>query len=128
MISGVSRVVLYTDDQDRAKGFWTNTMGFELVQDTPYTMGEGREQRWIEVMPPDKNVILVLSARQEGWPDTAGHLSHVLFHCDDIQRTYQQLTERGVQFTEPPSEQFWGWWAVFKDPDGHLYGLGQRSA
>jgi lactoylglutathione lyase len=128
MIEGISRVGLAVDDQDRAKDFWTKTMGFELIQDSPYRMSdEGPEQRWIEVMPPDKSVILFLGVREENHPSTAGTLSSVLFHCDDIKRTYEELTERGVEFTEAPSEQFWGWWAVFKDPDGTLYGLGQRE-
>jgi hypothetical protein len=34
---------------------------------------------------------------------------------------------RGVEFAEEPSRQFWGWWAVFRDPDGNSYGLGQRG-
>jgi catechol 2,3-dioxygenase-like lactoylglutathione lyase family enzyme len=127
MISGVSRVGLAVEDQDRAKGFWTETMGFELVQDTPYSMGDGPQERWIEVAPPDKKVILFLEARSEDQPSRAGKLSDVLFTCDDIDKTYQELTERGVEFTEAPSQQFWGWWAVFKDPDGTLYGLGQRE-
>jgi catechol 2,3-dioxygenase-like lactoylglutathione lyase family enzyme len=33
MISGVSKVVIEVGDQERAKGFWTETMGFGLVQD-----------------------------------------------------------------------------------------------
>jgi catechol 2,3-dioxygenase-like lactoylglutathione lyase family enzyme len=36
MIGGVSKVVIQVEDQERAKAFWTQTLGFELVQDVPY--------------------------------------------------------------------------------------------
>jgi catechol 2,3-dioxygenase-like lactoylglutathione lyase family enzyme len=126
MIDGISNVFLYVKDQDRAKKFWTETMGFELVQDTPYNMGEGPQERWLVVMPPDRGIKLNLQLTPKGFPEISDELSWMLFTCEDIQQTYKELTERGVEFTEAPSEQFWGWWAVFKDPDGHLIGLGQR--
>jgi catechol 2,3-dioxygenase-like lactoylglutathione lyase family enzyme len=125
MLTAVRSVGIYVGDQDRAKEFFTGTLGFELVQDTP--MGEGPgAARWIEVAPPDRNVILVLFT-PEGDEDRVGTFSNVLFECDDIQTTHRQLAARGVEFTEEPSRQFWGWWAVFKDPDGNSYGLGQRG-
>jgi len=63
-----------------------------------------------------------LPARQSG-----GTFSNVLFDCDDILATHKELAGRGVEFAEEPSQQFWGWWATFKDPDGNTYGLGQRG-
>ncbi len=30
-----------------------------------------------------------------------------------------------VEFTKEPSEEFWGWWAQFKDSEGNEFGLGQ---
>jgi len=59
--------------------------------------------------------------------DRIGTFSNVLFECDDIQKTYEELRAKGVEFAEAPMQQFWGWWAVFKDPDGNSYGLGQRG-
>jgi predicted enzyme related to lactoylglutathione lyase len=90
-------------------------------------MGEGADApRWIEVTPPDKNVILVLFTPDDA-RDQIGTFSNVLFTCDDIQKTHKELTARGVEFAEEPSKQFWGWWAIFKDSDGNSYGLGQRG-
>ena len=59
MIGGVTQVVIEVEDQDRAKVFWTETLGFELVQDAPY----GAE-RWLEARTPDKAVIVVLNLRK----------------------------------------------------------------
>ena len=125
MLTAVRSVGIYVGDQDRAKEFFTKTLGFELVQDTPMGDGPGAA-RWIEVAPPDRNVILVLFTPQVD-QGRVGTFSNVLFECDDIQATHRQLAGRGVEFTEEPSRQFWGWWAVFKDPDGNSYGLGQRG-
>jgi catechol 2,3-dioxygenase-like lactoylglutathione lyase family enzyme len=125
VIGGVRSVGIHVGDQDRAKAFWTEQVGFELVQDSPF--GEGDDPpRWIVVKPPADDTILVLFT-----PDEAKHLvgtfSNVLFWADDIHATYQALIAKGVEFPEAPSRQFWGWWAVFKDPDGNTYGLGQRG-
>ena len=125
MISAVRSVGIYAGDQDRAKRFWTETMGFELIGDTPMGEGDGGP-RWIEVAPPDRNVILVLFTPPEQ-QNLIGTFSNVLFTCDDIQATHKELSGRGVTFTEAPTKQFWGWWAVFQDPDGNTYGLGQRG-
>jgi lactoylglutathione lyase len=126
LLSGVRSVGIHSGDQDRAKQFWTATMGFELLQDTP--MGEGPDAaRWIEVRPPDQSVILVLFTPDEA-RSLIGTFSNVLFKCADINKTYQELSARGVKFPETPRREFWGWWAVFQDPDGNTYGLGQEGA
>ncbi|WP_181449248.1 VOC family protein [Nonomuraea aridisoli] len=49
-----------------------------------------------------------------------------LFQADDIVETCRELAARGVEFTEERSRQPWGWSAVFKDDEGHLFHLGQR--
>jgi lactoylglutathione lyase len=125
MLTAVRSVAIYVGDQDRAKRFYTETLGFDLIQDTPMGDGPGRP-RWIEVAPPDRNVLLVLFT-PPGSESQIGTFSNVLFECDDLQATHKELARRGVEFTEEPSKQFWGWWAVFKDPDGNSYGLGQRG-
>ena len=56
MISGIGKVVVPVDDQERAKEFWTQRMGFELRRDESYG-----DERWIEVGPPDGAPVLVLS-------------------------------------------------------------------
>ena len=51
MLTAVRSVGVYAGDQDRSKKFFTETLGFELVQDTPMGDGPGAP-RWIEVAPP----------------------------------------------------------------------------
>jgi len=125
MATGIRSVGIYVGDQERAKRFFTESLGFDLIGDTPMGDGPGAA-RWIEVAPTGGPVRLVLFTVDEQ-KDRIGTFSNVLFDCDDIQQTYEELQAKGVEFTEAPSRQFWGWWAVFKDPDGNTYGLGQRG-
>ncbi len=123
MIRGVNQVVLTVDDQERAKKFWSETMGFEVVEDSAYG-----DERWIAVLTPDGNTRLVLNkgeaAREAPGEDLPS--SNVMFYADDVEATYKELSERGVTFSTPPSKQFFGWWSVFEDTEGTRFALGQK--
>jgi lactoylglutathione lyase len=125
MIGGVTQVVIEVEDQERAKAFWVETLGFELAQDAAY----GAE-RWLEVRTPDKAVVVVLDLRKGPRP-AAPHASlptsNVSFYAEDLQQTYQELSARGVKFPQPPVEQPFGWWSLFEDPDGNRLALVPRG-
>lgn len=126
MIRSVHKVVIPVDDQERAKRFWTEVLGFGLVSDATYPGG-----RWLEVATPDGAVSIILDPRSPDEPrraagDELPH-SNVFFACGDIQRTYRDLTARGVRFHTPPTEMPFGWWAMFEDLDGTRYALEQRA-
>jgi predicted enzyme related to lactoylglutathione lyase len=119
----VSKIVVDVENQDRATAFWTTIMGFDLIQDAAY----GRE-RWIEVRSPDKATTLVLGSSATGPGDRAAvpemmPTSNVLFQCDDLVATYEELTARGVEFPQPPVQQAFGWWALFNDTEGNRFAL-----
>jgi predicted enzyme related to lactoylglutathione lyase len=124
VITGVRKIIVPVYDQDRAIAFWTRQLGFALVGDQPYG-----GDRWIEVSPPDRSVVLVLSRRpaDQPRPEVPEELPHspVFFNCDDIERTHRELAARGVRFPAPPKRMPFGWWAMFEDVDGTRYALGQ---
>ena len=124
MISGIGQVVLEVDDQDRALAFWTETLGFELAQDAPYG-----DERWLELRTPDGAVRMVLSLRQGERPTAPDELptSNIMFYCDDLPRTYEELNARGVEFPQPPVEQPFGWWSLFEDTEGNRFALTPRE-
>jgi len=124
MIDSVAKVIVPVDDQEGAREFWTTRAGFAASRDETF----GGE-RWIEVAPPGGGPVLVLSPRPPGQPrpdapDTLPH-SPVFFTCEDIHRTYSEMRARGVEFPAPPVQMHFGWWAMFADPDGTRYALGQ---
>jgi lactoylglutathione lyase len=124
LIAGVSKVVVEVDDQARALRFWTETLGFELHQDTPYG-----EERWVEVRTPDERLILVLSPRRHERPSVPDMLptSNVFFYCNDLAETYEELCSRGVDFPQPPVELSFGWWSLFQDQEGNRFALHPRE-
>jgi uncharacterized glyoxalase superfamily protein PhnB len=46
--------------------------------------------------------------------------------CDDVEATWRQLSERGVEFDSPPKKEHWGTFATFRDPDGNQFVLSSR--
>jgi predicted enzyme related to lactoylglutathione lyase len=124
MIDGVSKIVIAVGDQDRALAFWTETMGFELVEDAPYG-----DERWLEVRSPDGQIDLVLELRNGDDRDreVPDHLptSNVMFRCEDLNDTYEELSARGVEFPQPPVEQPFGSWSMFNDSEGNRFALEQ---
>jgi predicted enzyme related to lactoylglutathione lyase len=125
MIRGVHQVVLEVDDQDRALAFWTEKLGFEPAQDAPYG-----DERWLEVRTPDKAVTVVLTLREGERPTAPEALptSNIMFYCDDLTGTYEELKARGVDFPQPPVEQPFGWWSLFQDTEGNRFALTPRDA
>ncbi len=126
MLIGVRSVGIYVTDQRRALDFFRDALGCEVIADQ--AMGPDEEgPRWVEVRVPGDDTILILFT-PEGQEDRIGTFSNVMFHCDDMQATYEELTLRGVEFPDPPTMAPWGkWWATMADPDGNTYGLTTRD-
>ncbi len=117
-ITRAGTVGVYVGDQSRALDFYVNKLGFEKRLDEPM----GHEARWIEVAPTGAETRLVLFT-PPGMEDRIGTFANVVFECDDIHATYEELRGRGVEFSEEPNERPWGMWAEFKDIDGNGFGL-----
>jgi predicted enzyme related to lactoylglutathione lyase len=124
VIGAVGKVIVPVEDQERAKEFWAERVGFEVTRDETYG-----DERWIEVSSPGEGPVLVLSPRPAGQPrpEVPEMLPHspVFFTCEDIQQTYRELSERGVEFAAPPTQMHFGWWSMFTDQDGIRHALGQ---
>jgi catechol 2,3-dioxygenase-like lactoylglutathione lyase family enzyme len=126
VLTKVRSVGIFVSDQQRALDFFTGTLGCETLADI--AMGGGPDaQRWIEVKLPADDTKLILFT-PEGQEDRVGTFSNLIFHCDDMEKTYEELSAKGVRFSTKPEKASWGqWWAVFEDPDGNRYGLGLES-
>src|SRR5918997_3872270 len=110
MIEGVQAVSVPVSDQDRARYFYIDTLGFELR--TEDTVSEG--MRWIEVAPHGSTTSLTLVTWFEAMPP--GSLQGLVFSVDNVHSTYDELLAKGVPFDFAPREMPGGLQAVFRDP------------
>jgi len=99
-------------DQERAKNFYIDTLGFELVSDSTFD-----NQRWVEVKPAGSETALTLVTWFPTMPP--GSLKGIVLACDDTDKTYDGLKAKGVTFLSAPENAFWGRFATFDDPDGN---------
>lgn len=118
VIRSVGKAGVYVGDQQRALEFYRDALGFEVRADVP--MGPGA--RWIEVAPAGAQTALALFT-PPGLENRVGTFSGIVFECDDVQATYNELKQRGVRFTEEPADQPGGVMATFVDPDGNSFVL-----
>jgi len=121
-IRDVQVVSVPVSDQERAKQFYVETLGFTLVADTMI----GPEQRWVQVAPPGATTTLTLVTWFPTMPP--GSLKGLVFLSDDVQGDYETLTSRGVTIENGIESAPWGDYIVFDDPDGNSLIIQQNRA
>jgi predicted enzyme related to lactoylglutathione lyase len=122
VIKAVKFVSIPVSDQDRALEFYTSKLGMTIVTDQP--MGPG-PQRWVELGIPGADTRVVLFT-PPGHEARIGRFSNVVFASDNVEKTYDQLAARGVEFVEAPKKEPWRTSSIFKDPDGNQFVLSSR--
>ena len=136
MIAKLTHMCVYVLNQDSAFDFYINKLGFKVKVDAP--MGKG--MRWLTVTPPEQPELeITLFPLQEGGMFNNETLSQMIslvkrgtfgpgvFTCKDIYATYEELKTKGVEFMKPPTEEFYGTEALFKDDSGNWFSLGQMK-
>jgi predicted enzyme related to lactoylglutathione lyase len=114
MIRKLKFTSIPVSDQDRALEFYVTTLGFTLMTDQP--MGPG--QRWIEVRPPKGEAGLALFT-PPGHENRVGGFTGISLECDDVEKTFEELSAKGVEFAKPPKKESWGVSAIMKDSEGN---------
>ena len=120
MIEGIHTVSVFVEDQDRAKAFYRDVLGFEVRADNP--LYPGAEQRWLSVGPPGEEVDVILYPVDENWGHyraTLGKTQNVTFRVDDLAATHDRLTAEGAAFATPPTSEPWGRYATVIDSEGN---------
>jgi len=129
-------VCIYVLDQNSAFEFYVNKLGFKVHTDAP--MGEGN--RWLTVCAPDQPSfeislmqiapgMMFTEETAESMRDLVkrGTFGFGVFECADIYATYEELKAKGVEFSKPPTKEFYGTEALFKDDSGNWFSLGQKE-
>ena len=111
-------------DYDEAIRFYTQILGFELVEDTQLTP----EKRWVLVKPKGSvcSLLLAKAATDEqraAVGNQTGGRVFLFLYTEDFWADYTNLVEKGVSFVRPPQEQEYGLVAVFTDLYGNMWDL-----
>lgn len=137
MITKLNHATIFVLDQDSAYDFYVNKLGFTVNTDA--SMGPGK--RWLTVNPPEQpDLEISLMAIDEGMmfkKESAaamrdlvskGTFGFGVFECNDLNATYEELSAKGVEFTKPPTKEFYGYEALFKDDSGNWFSLGEKKS
>lgn len=125
----ISSVALLVDDYDEAIAFYTQKLGFHLLQDTD--LGAGK--RWVQVVPQGMSGCSLLLAKatkpvqQQAVGNQSGGRVFLFLQTDDFWRDYQFMSEQGVKFDEQPREEAYGTVVVFQDLYGNKWDLLQLN-
>jgi predicted enzyme related to lactoylglutathione lyase len=132
----IANAQLWVHDQDAALAFYTEKLGWEVRADV--TLPEMGDFRWLTVGPagqPDFSVVLMAipgepvmdGSTREQVADLMGKgfAGTVFLTTDDAYASYEELKDRGVEFTEAPEERPYGIDAGFRDPSGNAFRLTQ---
>jgi catechol 2,3-dioxygenase-like lactoylglutathione lyase family enzyme len=125
----LDKVAIVVDDYDRAIAFFTEALGFELVEDSPaLTTKDGRPKRWVVVRPPGGEAGILL-ARADGERQAAAVGNQVagrvgfFLEVEDFDAAHERMTAAGVEFATEPRDEPYGRVAVFLDISGNRWDL-----
>lgn len=111
------------DDQKKAKEFYTKVLGFKVKHDIP--MGE---HNWLTLISPEEDNSIELALEPNVYPAAKSlqaslvkdGIPYTAFSVADIDKEYERLSAKGVEFTSPPKDMGDFKLAVFNDTCGNL--------
>ena len=125
----VDKIAIVVDDYDKAIRFFTEALGFDLVEDSPALTTEGgRPKRWVVVRPPGAETGILL-ARADGERQAAAVGNQVagrvgfFLQVEDFDAAYRRMTAAGVKFVTEPRDEPYGRVVVFLDISGNRWDL-----
>ena len=96
----------------------------------------GPDARWLTVTPPEQPELEItlfpVTVGKMFDEETVKSMKHLIskgtfgpgiFTCKDIYATYEELKSKGVEFIKPPTKEFYGTEALFKDDSGNWFSL-----
>lgn len=125
----IAHVTLVVRDYDEAIAFFTESLDFDLIEDTPSKDREGRDKRWVLVAPKNSHGTQILLAKASITEEVSrignqtGGRVFLFLHTDDFWRDYKTMKAKGVKFVREPKEEEYGTVAVFEDLYGNRWDL-----
>lgn len=128
MINVVGTISIFVSDQQRAKAFYIDKLGFDLRADAE--LYPGSSARWIAVAPKDAQTEIILYLPDDNWAhykQVVGKSQALTLNTNDVQATYDTLKAKGVEFANEPEVQPWGTFCTLIDSEGNHLLLVQSS-
>ena len=132
----IATAQVWVHDQEEALAFYTEKLGMEVRADV--TLPELGDFRWLTVGPAGQEdvsiVLMAIPGPPVMDPETAdqvrtlmakGFAGTIFLTTDDVRAAYQELSARGVEFTDQPEERPYGIDSGFRDPSGNSFRLTQ---
>lgn len=131
MITHLSHVTIFVQNQDEALKFYTKKLGFEKRMDATFA-----GFRWLTVAPPNQTEVemILLEPRSMFDPAVAekfealmreGKIGGCVLRSTDCEKDYAELRARGVEFKNPPEKKPFGIQATFRDNSNNWFSLTQ---
>jgi catechol 2,3-dioxygenase-like lactoylglutathione lyase family enzyme len=121
----IAHITLVVSDYDEAISFYTEKLGFDLIEDTVLS----ETKRWVRIAPKGSKECCLLLAKaandeqKSRIGNQTGGRVFLFLHTDNFWRDYENLHEKGVVFVREPSAESYGTVAVFKDLYSNLWDL-----
>lgn len=118
-------IALLVRDYDEAIAYFTDCLGFTLVEDAP----QGAGKRWVVVAPPGSRETRLLLAKAVGprqlqaVGDQSGGRVFLFLETEDFRASYEAMRAKGVRFCEAPREEAYATVVVFEDLYGNRWDL-----
>ncbi|MBB2972127.1 VOC family protein [Mesorhizobium sp. RMAD-H1] len=129
MTQSIALVTLVVRDYGEAIAWYTEKLGFRLVEDT--ALGHGK--RWVVVEPAGGGTTRLLLAKASGSEQeahignqTGGRVAFFL-STENFSRDHASMQQAGVHFLENPRHETYGIVAVFEDLYGNKWDLIEYS-
>lgn len=125
---GIDLVSVLVHDYDAAIAFFVESVGFELVEDSPSIDTDGTSKRWVVVRPSGSSTgLLLAAARSEDQVRLVGRQFGdrvgLFLHVEDFDAAFERMTRHGVRFFGQPRDEPYGTVAVFEDLLGNRWDL-----
>ena len=127
MIDSIGGVVIFVSNQARAIEFYTQKLGFDIKGEYPY-----KNTKWVEVAPKNSTTTISLmephldmmaNEEIEQAKKEIGTMTSLWFYTKNIDDTYKELQEKGVNITEPKKQDWGGIMSQIKDQDNNILTL-----
>lgn len=110
-------IAVLVSDKQRSVDWYTRNFGLDLVENFDH---------WITVGQKGEGGLIHLCQTSD-WSDgetlEPGNQGIQFRLPGDFRTACEALAANGVKFSQPPSKEEWGWWAMVVDPDGNEISL-----